>query len=346
MNEYLDTIKAWANRGIPWAEAILVKAQHSSPLPPGARLAINAQGNMVGAISMGCVENDLKENLLRVLETGEPCLRHYGTPGNALIEVGLTCGGEIDVLLCRQALDEVWKTIFERDPTEPVLVITGIKPPIMGRQRLVFRSGRAVGSLGNAELDAAADQASNVLHDRGGYACFKIGETEIFAELWETPPQLAIIGASPIAMTLCHMATQVGFDVAIVDPRKVYARAELFPDAKRVVHEWPEEGLQALGIDDRWYVAVVAHDEKLDVPALSAALRARCRYIGLLGSRTTQSKRREALRKMGFSEAELQRIHGPIGLECGALTPPEIAVSILAELISARRTPTARSSIA
>jgi xanthine dehydrogenase accessory factor len=335
--DYILKLREWAQQGFPWAEAILVKAQHSSPLPPGARLAINAKGDMVGAISMGCVENDLRENLLRVLETGQPCIRSYGTPNNALIEVGLTCGGKIDVLLHRQEPDDVRTFILCRDPSQSVLVLIGISAGCLGRQRVVPAAGAPLGSLGSASLDAEAERAASFLKTRGGHACVKAAGEEILAEFWEPPPQLAIVGASPIAMTLCHIATLVGFEVTIVDPRKVYARAELFPDAKRVVHEWPEEGLQQAGLDAPWYVAVVAHDEKLDVPALSAALRANCRYIGLLGSRTTQSKRREALRKLGFTEEQLKRIRGPIGMECGALEPAEIAVSILAELIATRR---------
>ncbi len=335
--EYASKLKEWADQGIPWAEALLFKAQHSSPLPPGARLAINAKGDAVGAISMGCVENDLRESLLRVLETGEAVVRHYGTPGNALIEVGLTCGGEIDVLLRRQEMDEVWQSLARREASQPLLLLTGVSPACRGRQRILFRDRRAAGTLGSDDTDAAADRAAEKLWSQGGYACIRIGDQEIFAELWEPAPQLAIIGASPIAMTLCRMARLCGFEVAVVDPRKVYARADLFPDAARVIHEWPEKGLREAGINACWFVAVLAHDEKLDVPALATALEKGCRYVGLLGSRATQMKRREALRQLGFSDEALGRIHGPIGLECGALEPAEIAVSILAELVAVRR---------
>lgn len=176
-----------------------------------------------------------------------------------------------------------------------------------------------------------------MLWRRGGTAWLEQGDARVFAECLEPPPTLAIVGASPIAVALCRMASVTGFRVVIVDPRRDYARAERFPDAAQVLHQWPEEGLESAGIGGRWYVAVVAHDPKLDVPALAAALKHRCRYIGLLGSRVTQGKYRNELGTMGFGSGELERIRGPIGLRFGAVEPAEIAVSILAELIGCRR---------
>ena len=155
-----------------------------------------------------------------------------------------------------------------------------------------------------------------------------------FAELVEPAPKLLIVGASPIAVSLCELATRTGFRVSIVDPRRDFARTELFPLAEAVVHRWPEEGLAEAGLDAQAYVAVLAHDAKLDVPALSAALRAKGAYIGLLGSSGTQADRRQALEAAGFAPDDVARIRGPIGLKSiGALEPAEIAVSILAELI-------------
>lgn len=327
----------WAKKGIPWAEAILVKAQHSSPLPPGARLALNARGDMTGAISMGCVESDLREHLQAVLTEGTPRQLHYGAGNDMVLEVGLSCGGEIDVLLRRQEQDEVWKALERRDPSKPALLLTSLSALSLGRQMLVFSDETSVGGLDTPGLDDAAKREAAILWDRGGTLCVKASEMEVFAENLEPAPRLAVVGASPIAAALCRMAACAGFEVAVVDPRRAYARTDLFPEAKQVVHEWPEEGFSALGVDAGWYVAILAHDEKLDVPALAAALRLNCRYVGLLGSRTTQEKRRARLREMAFSEEQMKRIHGPIGLRFGALEPAEIAVSILAELIAMRR---------
>jgi xanthine dehydrogenase accessory factor len=159
-----------------------------------------------------------------------------------------------------------------------------------------------------------------------------------FAEVWAPNPSLLMVGASPIATALCDLATRVGFRVWVVDPRRDFARRELFPAAVEVIHQWPEEGLKTAGLDRESYVAVLAHDAKLDVPAVASALRADCRYVGLLGSPSTQEDRRRALMKMGVSEEAMRRIHGPIGLKSlGGIEPGEIAVSILAEMIQVRR---------
>lgn len=337
MSSAQTTLQEWARQGMPWAEAILVKAQHSSPLPPGARLFVNQKGEMHGAISLGCVESDIREHLLQVLKSGESRLLHYGAASEFSYEVGLSCGGEIEVLLRPQPRDEVWQALAARPPEQPAILLTCVTPPHAGSQRILLRGGAPAGSLGDAALDRDAAVAAEPLWSRGGHATLKLGETHVFAESLEPPPTLAIVGASPIAIALCRMAATTGFRVVIVDPRKVYAQAELFSDAARVIHEWPEEGLKAAGIGEDWYVAVLAHDPKLDLPALATALRHRCRYIGLLGSRITQEKRRSQLLEEGFTPAEIEKIHGPIGLPCGALDPAEIAVSILAELIGHRR---------
>ena len=176
------------------------------------------------------------------------------------------------------------------------------------------------------------------LEARGGTQKITLRGEKWFAEALASDPLLLIVGASPIAVALCAMAAQAGFRTAVVDPRRDFARAELFPAAERVVHAWPEEGLGEAGLDAHSFVAVVAHDEKLDVPALRAALRAKCRYIGLLGSRHTREVRYEALQAEGFAPEAVARIHGPIGLKgLGGIEPAEIAVSILAELIAVRR---------
>ena len=337
MNSLPPVLLEWERAGMAWAEAILVRAQHSSPLPPGARLFVNERGEMHGAISMGCVENDVREHLLQVLKNGEPRLVHYGAATEFSYEVGLSCGGEIDVLLRVQRPDETWRALVSRKPDQAAILLTRVTAPGAGSQRLYYPDGSGVGSLGDAQLDRQAADASEPLWKSCGHEYLKLGDTQVFAEYLDSQPVLAIVGASPIAVALCRMAAVAGFRVVIVDPRSAYARADLFPDAARVVHEWPEEGLKAAGINERWFVAVLAHDPKLDVPALATALRHRCRYIGLLGSKTTQAKRRAQLAEMGFKAEELNSIHGPIGLPFGAIEPAEIAVSILAEMIGFRR---------
>lgn len=337
MNSIPPVVLEWAREGKPWAEAILVNAQHSSPLPPGARLFVNEKGEMHGAISMGCVESDVREHLLQVLKSGEPRVVHYGAANEFSYEVGLSCGGEIDVLLRVQRCDEIWRALTARKPEQAAIFLTCVSAPNAGLQRLCYSDGTGIGTLGDALLDQQAAVAADPLWRRGGHANLKLGNAQVFAEHLESQQTLAIVGASPIAVTLCRMATLAGFRVVVVDPRSAYARADLFPDAAQMLHQWPEEGLKAAGIHEHWFVAVLAHDPKLDLPALATALRHRCRYIGLLGSKITQEKRRSQLSEMGFAPEDLDQIHGPIGLRFGALEPAEIAVSVLAEMISERR---------
>ena len=337
MTDTHPALLEWARRGQRWGEAILVKAQHSSPLPPGARLWVNEQGELHGAISMGCVESDIREHLLKALKTGNAAILHYGAADGLSLEVGLSCGGEIDVLIRVQDQDDVWRARAARDPAQPAILLTRITPPHAGSQQLLLRPGAATGTLGDAALDREAADAAAPLWQHGAATLLKLGDARVLAEKLAPPPLLALVGASPIAAALCRMAAMTGFRVAIVDPRKVYARAELFPDAAAVIHQWPEEGLKEAGIGAGSYVAVLAHDAKLDVPALATALRLGCRYVGLLGSRVTQQQRRRQLIEEGISADDLGRLRGPIGLDCGAVEPAEIAASILAELINERR---------
>ena len=330
MKESMQAMRAWDAAGLKSAEAILVGVQHSSPRPAGARLAVNERGEAAGAVSMGCVESDLREHMLGLLR-GEGAVRmvHYGASFGAALEVGLSCGGEIDVWIrAHDPASAAWKGLCERGPDARAVLLTRLGGA--GEQALL-RAGEAPPE---AELAAGVEER----WARGGAKQVAGREGMWFAELIAPEPRLLIVGASPIAVSLCELASRVGFRVSVVDPRRDFARAELFPAAERVVHRWPEEGLAEAGMDAQGFVAVLSHDAKLDVPALMAALQAKCRYIGLLGSPGTQQDRRRALEEAGFAPEDVARIRGPIGLKgIGALEPAEIAVSILAELILARR---------
>lgn len=330
MKDILEQVRAWDAAGLASAEAVLAGVQHSSPRQAGARLAVNAKGEMAGAVSMGCVESDLREHLLGLLRgEGGARMVHYGAAFAAALEVGLSCGGEIDVWIRRHDPESAaWKGLCALKPNARALLLT----------RLDESSAQVLLHPGEAPPEAELAEALDELWVRGGSRKVAGRSGKWFAESIAPEPLLLIVGASPIAVALCAMAVQAGFRVALVDPRRDFARAELFPAAERVVHAWPEEGLGEAGLDAHSFVAVVAHDEKLDVPALRAALRAKSRYIGLLGSRHTREVRYEALQAEGFAPEAVGRIHGPIGLKgLGGIEPAEIAVSILAELIAVRR---------
>ena len=330
MKDVVDILRGWDAAGRTCAEAILVGTQHSSPRPPGARLVVNEKGEVAGAVSMGCVENDLREHMLAMLRgAGGPRRLHYGAAFEAALEVGLSCGGEIDVWIRRHDPAGVaWQAVLALAPTARAVLLTRLAGD---SEQILLRPGDAPPA---PEMAAKLDE----LWKRGGTAQLRAADERWFAETLAPDPLLLIVGASPIAVELCAMATRTGFRVAVVDPRRDFARAELFPAAERVVHRWPAEGLPEAGLDAHSYVAVLAHDEKLDVPALETALRADCRYVGLLGSAHTREVRHEALRRAGFAPDAIARIRGPIGLKhLGGIEPAEIAVAILAELIMARR---------
>lgn len=330
MKDVVKSVGRWDAAGLASAEAVLVGVQHSSPRPPGARLVVNEKGEAAGAVSMGCVESDLREHLLGLLR-GEsaPRIVHYGASFGPSLEVGLTCGGEIDVWIRRHdPTSAAWKGLCALAPDDRAILLTHLAGD---SEQILLQPGDLPPT---DEMAAALDD----LWKRGGTRKLTAHNGDWFAELIAPQPRLMIVGASPIASGLCNLASRVGFRVWVIDPRRDFAREELFPTAEAVVHRWPEEGLAEAGLNSHAYVAVLAHDAKLDVPALSAALRAQARYIGLLGSPGTQADRRQALEEAGFASDEVARIEGPIGLKAiGALEPAEIAVAILAELIMVRR---------
>ncbi len=319
--------KAWRDAGMRVAEALLIRTQHSSPRMPGARLRVDERGRMAGGVSMGCVENDLREHLLALMRgEGEPRMVHYGVAFGESLEVGLSCGGEIDV----------WLRVLP----EPLLdapsgrSVRCVRLDVVGGE-FFWREGEAQpGGMSGLE-----EPLERLWKGGGTWTGVDAGGVRWFLEEVAPRPRLFIVGASPIADSLCALAARTGWRVAVVDPRREYARADRFPDAEAVIHEWPEDGLASAGASAEDAVAVLAHDAKLDIPALVGALRAGCRYVGLLGSAGTQAERRRQLvEEEGMDAAAVARIRGPIGLKgLGGVEPAEIAVSILAELVQYRR---------
>jgi xanthine dehydrogenase accessory factor len=341
IEEVLAPLRHWSDEGRRAGVATLVRVRRSAPRLPGARFAVSDDGRLAGSVSSGCVEGDLHEHIGQVLAGGDSRLLHYGITDEMAAEVGLACGGEIDVLVApHDPASPVWDAlaaVIERRGA--ALLVTGLSEGIRGRVLLEEDDGRRLGGLGDAALDEAALDAARPLSTTGGTDVVELGEppVRLFVEAFLPPPRLAIVGASPVAQALCHLASWLGDEVTVVDPRQAFADPQKFPGATRVVQAWPEEGLAEAGLD-RWLdVVVLAHDRKLDVPALETALRAGCRYVGQIGGGRTQRLRREALAERGLDEAALDRIRGPVGLDIGALGPREIAVSILAELVAVRR---------
>lgn len=325
---------------------MLIGVKRSAPRSPGARYAVGEDGSFAGTISAGCVEADIREHILSLLsgsDAADPRVITYGISDEMAMGVGLACGGEIEVLIRRhEAGDPVWTELVEGlddevAPHAQTALVTGLSEEGLGRQVLVRADGTIAGSLGHESLDQEVIADIDRLFGReGGEALNLASGHRVFVDRILPPRRLVVVGATPIAVALAELASRVGYRVTVVDPREGLARPSSFPDAELLV-EWPAEALRDLNLDAWTDIAVLAHDDRLDLPALTAAMAGGCRYIGLLGGRRTQKARRDALMAAGVSASGLARIRGPIGLDIGAVTPQEIAVSILAEMLAVRR---------
>jgi xanthine dehydrogenase accessory factor len=346
LSEIREAVADWTGHGRSWGEAVLIGVKRSAPRPAGARYAVGDDGSFAGTISAGCIEADLREHILSMLGgsgPAEPSVVPYGISDEMAVGVGLACGGEIEVLIRRHAPDDpVWAGLLELLDSGPEAsshgaLVTGLSVRGLGKQMLVRSDGTAIGSLGDPSVDhGVIDQVDRLFDREGSEAVTLVTGDRVFVDRVLPPRGLVIVGATPVAVSLAALASRVGYRVTVVDPREGLAQAARFPDAEVVV-KWPAEALEELGVGEWTDVAVLAHDGRLDLPALHAALTAGCRYIGLLGGKRTQKTRLEALRELGASSSDLIRIRGPIGLDIGAVTPQEIAVAILAEMLAVRR---------
>ena len=339
MKDILPDLDLWQSQGEEIALATVVRVKRSAPRPPGARLCVTRSGRMSGSVSGGCVEADVFERAMQVLDGRSPEVVNYGIADELGFEVGLSCGGSIDVLIEHLVFDDEWDALrrcVERQ--QPVVYAVGLAPaPLLGRKLTQPMEGRTVGSI-SPSLDSRIAEEGDRLLQTGGTKVVTLPwqgeEAQVFVEVFRPSPRLLIVGATHAAISLCRLAVEVGFEVTVIDARSALATPERFPDAKRLVHAWPEEALARTPLDSYSSLVVLTHDPKFDVPALAYALGSQVRYIGAQGSRVTHEGRKRALREQGFSDADLARIRSPIGLDIGSRTPAELALSILAEVLA------------
>ena len=302
----LEVAREWRARGERVALATVVATRRSAPRPVGAKLAVTEKGEMAGSVSGGCVEADVVAHAQEVLASGRPRLVSYGIDDERAWEVGLPCGGEIDVFV--EPLEEE-----PPRPEEPGVLLTILQGERAGEHTFVAGDERPRES-GLIELE---------------------GEL-VFAEVLGPPPRLLVFGAGELAEALCAAARLLGWQTIVSDPRPALVSPERIPSADELVAEQPEQALARIRADGDTAVVVLTHEPRLDVPALRAALASDAFYVGALGSRRTQSRRRGLLLEQGVAEAEIDRISGPVGLDIGAKTPAEIAIAIVAEIVARR----------
>ena len=303
VREVLETARRWRERGDAVALATVVATRRSAPRPLGSKLAVSEHGELAGSVSGGCVENDVYGAAQEVLEGGGPRLLTYGISDDLAFEVGLPCGGEIDVWV--EEPDPELLSRLERIVAEErrAVLFTVLEGDDAGSKRLVEEGGG----------DALAAELL-----RGGRS--KVLELEgrkVFAEVFEPPPRLLVFGAVDTAEALCRAAKQLGWHTIVADARGKFATAERLPSADELIVAWPEEVVSRVRPDYATAVVVLTHDDKFDVPALKGALETEAFYVGALGSRRNQERRRERLLDAGVPEESFERISGPAGLDIG-----------------------------
>jgi xanthine dehydrogenase accessory factor len=330
-------------------------------------MLVGPDGTAIGSVSGGCVEGAVYELAKEVIDSGEPVLQRYGVSDDDAFAVGLTCGGIIDVFVERVSresfpeLGEVAKAIEQRIPVAvatcvaadraagaEVAAAEGKDPAKRLGRRLVVWADRVDGSIGSDRLDAAvADDARGLLTSgrsgslHYGYEGQRRGEElTFFVSTFAPPPRMIVFGAIDFAAAVARIGGFLGYRVTVCDARPVFATKRRFPDADEVIVEWPHRYLAAQAeqglVDERTVVCVLTHDPKFDAPVLDVALRLPLAYVGAMGSRKTHDDRLERLRADGLGDEELARLASPIGLDLGARTPEETAVSIAAEIIAGR----------
>jgi len=297
----LDAIEAAAARGEQAAVATVVSTIRSAPRQPGAKYVVTESGSYVGSVSGGCVESDVAERARAVFAGGPAGLIHYGVSDSDAFEVGLSCGGEIDVWLER-ADPELWREVRAvLDNDEYAMLYTNTET---GEKRL----------------------------ERGVLEQTGLRDDGTFAEAVEGPLRVIVFGAAEAAEHLCAYGRQLGWRTTVVDARGALATRERLPSADEIVKAWPDQVLDR--IDERTAVVTLSHEERLDIPAIAAALERRARYVGAVGAKRTAERRRARLVEQGFSEAEIDRIHGPAGLDLGGRSPAQVALAIAAEIVA------------
>jgi xanthine dehydrogenase accessory factor len=330
----LEAAAAWMNAGERVAWATVVGTWRSSPRPLGSQMAIASDGQFAGSVSGGCVEGAVIEAAGELLRGGRPTTLAYGVSSESAWEVGLPCGGKIEIFLAELSRPLLERLLAARRQRTPLACLTDLDRGVQE----VWHPGAAAEGAASEILSGAPGVLAGVseaFHTEQSQV-LEVEGRRVFVHLLAPPLRLVVVGAVHLAQVLAQFNQAFGFELVVVDPRTAFATPERFPGAT-LLHDWPDVALEKLAPDRRTAVVVLSHDAKLDEPALLAALRSDCFYLGALGSQRTQEVRRRRLLQEGISEAALARLHGPIGLNIGALTTPEIAVSILAELIAVRR---------
>jgi xanthine dehydrogenase accessory factor len=353
MLDIAEELHRWVEQGRDVAVATVVAVGGSAPRPPGAALAVDAGGTVIGSVSGGCVEGAVYELCRQSLEDGRAVLERFGYSDEDAFAVGLTCGGVIDILVTPVRTDDPARPAVAaalaaaaRGEAAALARIVGGPAELLGRALAVRPDGSRTGGFGtHPALDRTVAAEAGAFLDAGRTGTLEIGEQgsrcgaplTLLVESSVPAPRMIVFGAIDFASALARVGKFLGYHVTVCDARPVFATRARFPAADEVVVEWPHTYLERTDVDARTVLCVLTHETKFDVPLLELALRLPVAYVGAMGSRRTHLDRNERLREAGVTDRELARLRSPIGLDLGARTPEETALSIAAEIVAARR---------
>ncbi|WNI28382.1 XdhC/CoxI family protein [Streptomyces sp. ITFR-6] len=353
MLDIAEELDRWAGQGREFAVATVVAVGGSAPRQPGAALAVDRDGTVIGSVSGGCVEGAVYELCQQALEDGITVRERFGYSDEDAFAVGLTCGGVIDILVTPVRADDPARPVYAaaltaaaRGEAAAVARVTEGPAELLGRPLLIRPDGAHEGGLGgHPELDRTVAAEARAMLDAGRTGSVTLGADgslcgqplTLLVESSVPPPRMIVFGAIDFAAALVRAGKFLGYHVTVCDARPVFATKARFPEADELVIEWPHRYLARTAVDARTVLCVLTHDAKFDVPLLEAALKLPAAYVGAMGSRRTHLERNERLREAGVTELELARLRSPIGLDLGARTPEETALSIAAEIVADRR---------
>src|SRR6266487_2400459 len=338
MRDILPDLDKWHAGDKSIALATVIQTWGSSPRREGAKMALTPDGKITGSVSGGCVEGAVFDTGVEVLKSNHPQLLHFCVADETAWEVGLACGGSIDIFV--KPLDsrffESLRSVLMGE--QPAVLVTVVRGPndILGHELLVRDNGNVTGTLSNKLDESALNLAKETLAHGVSHRVMLSEYIEAFIEVILPPPTLIAVGGVHITIALMALAKTLGYRTVVIDPRSAFGNEERFPNVDQLIQLWPDEAFQQIPITRSTAVAMLTHDPKLDDPALKIALPSPAFYVGALGSKTTQAKRRQRLLDDGLTEEQLNRLRGPIGLKIDAHTPEEIAVSIMAEIVATR----------
>ena len=355
MRDLLATLEAWRREGTGAGRAVVVRTFGSAPRPEGAVLLVADDGRLIGSVSGGCVEGAAAERIAEARRSGLATVVRYGISDEDAWDVGLACGGTIDVLIepsvPNAVIEAATTSLGPRGSSRAVVTpLPPDAPPATfgphepgagaapGSPLIVGAGGILIdGSTNDPSTDAALAIEAAAILDDGRSRTVEIGDRSFFVEAFPVRPRLIVVGGVEAARSLVRYARELGYETVVVDGRAAFATAERFPDVDRIVVAWPDEAFETLDVGANDAVAILSHDPKFDEPAIVEAMRRECRYVGAVGSRKTQADRRERLAEAGLSEVQIGSLRGPIGLDLGGRDPAETALAIMAEIVAARR---------